>query len=102
MWWHHTIGNVRERAFGDIWRDTSDPIMAGLKQRPRAISGRCGACRYFDICGGNTRVRAQRLTGDAFAEDPACYLTDDEIGAAGGERVTLRPFTGSRHEVLAR
>jgi heme d1 biosynthesis radical SAM protein NirJ len=102
MWWHHTIGNVRERAFGDIWRDTSDPIMAGLKQRPRTISGRCGACRYFDICGGNTRVRAQRLTGDAFAEDPACYLTDEEIGVAGGERVTLRPFRGSKHEMLGR
>jgi MoaA/NifB/PqqE/SkfB family radical SAM enzyme len=19
MWWHHTLGNVRERSFGDIW-----------------------------------------------------------------------------------
>lgn len=102
MWWHHTIGNVRARAFGDIWRDTSDPIMAGLKARPRVISGRCGACAYFDICGGNTRVRAQRLTGDAFAEDPACYLTDEEIGRAAGERVTPRPFRGSKHEMLVR
>ncbi|TAK48543.1 MAG: heme d1 biosynthesis radical SAM protein NirJ [Xanthobacteraceae bacterium] len=100
MWWHHTLGNVRERAFGDIWHDTGDPIMAGLKARPRMISGRCGACVHFDICGGNTRVRAQRLTGDAFAEDPACYLTDDEIGAAHGERVLLRPFRGAKHEAM--
>lgn len=99
MWWHHTLGNIRERKFGDIWSDVSDPIMAGLKQRPRTISGRCGACRHFDICGGNTRVRAQRLTGDAFAEDPACYLTDVEIGAAASERVLLRPFRGAKHEV---
>ncbi len=80
MWWHHTLGNVRERPFSAIWRDVSDPIMAGLKARPRSVSGRCGTCRYLDVCGGNTRVRAQQLTGDPWAEDPGCYLTDAEIG----------------------
>jgi MoaA/NifB/PqqE/SkfB family radical SAM enzyme len=59
--------------------DTTDPVMAGLKARPRSIGGRCKSCRHFDICGGNTRVRALQLTGDPWAEDPACYLTDDEI-----------------------
>ncbi len=80
MWWHHTLGNVRERPFSEIWMDTSDPIMAGLKASPRRVGGRCGACAHFDICGGNTRVRAQQLSGDAWAEDPGCYLTDEEIG----------------------
>jgi heme d1 biosynthesis radical SAM protein NirJ len=101
MWQHHTIGNVKDRPFGEIWNDRSDPIMAGLKARPRRISGRCGACAYFDICGGNTRVRALRMTGDAFAEDPACYLDDAEIGVAEGPRVELRPFRGSKHEAVA-
>ena len=80
MWWHHTLGNVRERPFSAIWPDTADPIMAGLKAKPRKVGGRCGACAHFDICDGNTRVRAQQLTGDPWAEDPGCYLTDDEIG----------------------
>jgi heme d1 biosynthesis radical SAM protein NirJ len=80
MWWHHTLGNVRERPFSDIWMDVSDPIMAGLKAKPRQVGGRCGACAHFDICDGNTRVRAQQLTGDPWAEDPGCYLTDEEIG----------------------
>ncbi|MBK9594592.1 MAG: heme d1 biosynthesis radical SAM protein NirJ [Rhodocyclales bacterium] len=80
MWWHHTLGNVRERPFSEIWMDTSDPIMAGLKAKPRKVGGRCGACAHFDICDGNTRVRAQQLTGDPWAEDPGCYLTDEEIG----------------------
>ena len=79
MWWHHTLGNVRERDFGEIWSDLSDPIMASLKQHPRPVSGRCGSCRHLAICNGNTRVRAQRLTGDVWAEDPGCYLTDEEI-----------------------
>jgi len=82
MWWHHTLGNVRERPFSEIWMDTSDPIMAGLKAKPRKVGGRCGACAHFDICDGNTRVRAQQLTGDPWAEDPGCYLTDEEIGLA--------------------
>jgi len=82
FWWHYSLGNVRERPFSEIWTDTSDPIMAGLKRRPRAIKGRCHDCRYFNICGGNTRIRAFRLTGDPWAEDPGCYLTDSEIGLA--------------------
>ena len=101
MWQLHTIGNVKDRPFGEIWNDRSDPIMAGLKARPRKISGRCGACAYFDICGGNTRVRALRMTGDAFAEDPACYLDDSEIGVAEGPRVELRPFRGLEDAAVA-
>ena len=94
FWWHYTLGNVKERPFSQIWQDTSDPLMAGLKASPRAITGRCGICRYFDICGGNTRVRAHQLTGDPWAEDPACYLSDDELGIeAGHERLVNRPYT---------
>ena len=80
MWWHYSLGNVRQRPFSAIWRDTSDPLMAGLKARPRKVNGRCGACAHFDICGGNTRVRAQQTTGDPWAEDPGCYLSDEDIG----------------------
>ena len=99
MWWHYSLGNVRERPFSEIWLDTSDPLMAGLKARPRAVKGRCGACIHFDICGGNTRVRAQQLTGDPWAEDPACYLSDEEIGvAAGGERLTVTPYTRQKQK----
>jgi len=100
FWWHYTLGNVRDRPFSDIWQDVSDPILAGLKQRPRAIKGRCGTCRHFDICGGNTRVRAMQLTGDPWEEDPACYLSDAEIGAGAARRVAVTPYR-SRRDVQA-
>ncbi len=101
MWWHYSVGNVRERPFSDIWRDTSDPVMAGLKKRPRQIEGRCGDCRFFDICGGNTRVRALQLTGNPWAEDPACYLDDTEIGLEGERpRLAVTPFRARRHEAV--
>lgn len=80
FWWHYSLGQVRERPFSKIWTDTTEPLMAGLKQRPRPLKGRCGQCHYQAICGGNTRTRAYQLTGDPWAEDPACYLTDIEIG----------------------
>ena len=80
FWWDHSLGNVRDRPFSEIWQDTSDPLMAGFKRHPRKISGRCGQCTHFDICGGNSRIRALQLYGDAWAEDPGCYLNDDEIG----------------------
>ena len=98
MWWHYDLGNVKERRFSEIWSDLSDPVMAGLRRRPRSISGRCGACAFFDVCGGNTRVRAMRIAGNPWAEDPGCYLTDAEIGLlAPRERMTVTAFRGARH-----
>ncbi len=87
FWWHYTLGNVRERPFSAIWSDRSDPLMAGLATKPRPVEGRCGACAHLAICGGNTRVRAHQTSGNFWAEDPACYLSDAEIGVEPGRFV---------------
>lgn len=79
FWRHHSFGNVRQRPFSEIWSDLSDPLMNKLKCKKEHIKGRCATCRWLDICGGNFRVRAEAVTGDLWAPDPACYLTDDEI-----------------------
>ncbi len=80
FWWNYNLGNVRERPFSQIWPDTSDPLMAGLKAKQRPLRGRCGVCSFRQICNGNTRVRAFQTTGDPWAEDPGCYLSDAELG----------------------
>ena len=80
---HHTFGNVRERKFSEIWQDTTHPILAGLKDRKPLLRGRCAACRFLNVCNGNFRTRAEARTGDFWASDPACYLTDEEIGVGG-------------------
>ncbi len=100
MWWHHDLGSVRERPFSQIWADSTDALMAGLKQQPRPVGGRCGACAHLSICGGNTRVRAHQVTGDPWAEDPGCYLDDDEIGIGGAGRQSLRVQTTPFHQRL--
>lgn len=100
MWWHVPLGNVRERPFSEIWSDLSNPLMAGLKRHPRLLGGRCGKCTFLAVCNGSSRVRAQQITGDPWVEDPACYLTDDEIGVTaadyGSERVKTTPFVPRR------
>lgn len=82
FWRHCSFGNVRERPFSDIWTDTSNPLMAKLKNKKLYIKGRCARCKWLDICAGNFRVRAEAVTGNIWASDPACYLTDQEIGIA--------------------
>ena len=83
FWWSHSFGNVRQRPFSEIWSDLSDSLMAGLRDRKPLLTGRCGRCRYLGICNGNFRVRALAVHGDVWAPDPACYLTDEEIGLDG-------------------
>ncbi|QJA05324.1 12,18-didecarboxysiroheme deacetylase [Thermosulfurimonas marina] len=82
FWRHYSFGNVRERPFSEIWLDTSDPLMAKLKEKKKWVKGRCARCRFLEVCAGNFRVRAEAATGDVWAPDPACYLTDEEIGIA--------------------
>jgi radical SAM protein with 4Fe4S-binding SPASM domain len=90
FWMHYSFGNVRGRSFADIWMDTSDPLMAGLKDRLPLLKGRCGRCTWQDACGGALRVRADVAYGDPWAPDPACYLTDEEIGLTEGDVREMR------------
>ena len=79
FWRHYSFGNVKDRPFSEIWTDTSDPLMNKLKEKKKYAKGKCATCRWLDICAGNFRVRSEAVTGDVWAPDPACYLTDEEI-----------------------
>ncbi len=61
-------GNVRQRSFTEIWRES--PLLRSLRD-PRQLTGRCGTCEYSELCGG-CRCRAYAAHGDVLAEDPAC------------------------------
>ncbi|HMK36236.1 MAG TPA: 12,18-didecarboxysiroheme deacetylase [Desulfomonilaceae bacterium] len=84
FWRHHSFGNVRERPFSKIWTDSADEFLMKLKEKKKHVKGRCAKCQWLDICGGNFRVRAEAVYGDVWAPDPACYLTDEEIGIEPG------------------
>ena len=81
FWRHVSLGNVRQRPFSRIWTDLSNPLLARLKDKRPYVTGRCASCAFLDVCGGNFRVRAEAATGNLWAPDPACYLSDEEIAA---------------------
>jgi len=90
FWWHYDLGDVRERPFSEIWTDENEPFLKALRNRRRYIKGRCRMCRFFDACGGSMRVRADLYYRDPWAPEPACYLTDDEIGLDADKRTQLK------------
>ena len=66
-----TAGNVRTEDVIDVYRHSQ--LFTDLRT-PDKIKGRCGACEYRDVCGGQ-RGRAYGITGDYLESDPACvYL----------------------------
>lgn len=79
FWSHYALGNVRERTFSAIWTNSEEPLLRGLRNRKEYVHGRCRQCRFFNLCGGSLRVRADLTAGDPWGPDPGCYLTDEEI-----------------------
>jgi len=90
FWREYTFGNVRERKFGEIWEDKSNSLLTKLKDKKHHVKGRCSKCKWIDICGGNFRARAEAYYGDKWEPDPACYLTDEEIGLLVDEPLTVK------------
>jgi radical SAM protein with 4Fe4S-binding SPASM domain len=61
-------GNLRHFSPGFLYRE--HPLFLSLRNS-NALGGKCGRCEFRGICGGS-RSRAYGVSGDAFAEDPAC------------------------------
>jgi len=68
-------GNVRDRSFADIWAE--NPSLLALRGRERTLHGQCGECSYRRLCGG-CRGRALATSGDFLAEDPSCFLHNQD------------------------
>ena len=80
FWRNHPVGNVLEKPFSEIWGNPPPgSLLDLLRHKKEHVKGRCRACRWLDLCGGNFRARGEAVTGDIWGEDPTCYLTDDEI-----------------------
>ena len=96
-WSDYTVGSVKTTPFSALWTG-DDAMLASLRQRPRPLKGRCGDCAFKAVCGGNTRIRALQVSGDPWAEDPACYLSNAEIGLEDADRLTVTPFRGKSRD----
>ena len=74
-----TFGNVIQKPFSQIWSTPEHSLGVSLRERKIPFKGRCGSCRFINICGGNSRARAFAHYDDWWGSDPMCYLTDKEI-----------------------
>lgn len=79
FWREKILGNIKEKPFSEIWTDPSNEFLMKMKNKKEHVGGRCAECRWLDICGGNFRARAESIKGDPWDEDPACYLSNEEI-----------------------
>jgi radical SAM protein with 4Fe4S-binding SPASM domain len=77
-----SCGNLREKSFGEIWRDSS--ILQELRES--SLKGRCGECEFESMCKG-CRARAFATTGDQMEEDSWCEY---EPGKYGGKKIMLK------------
>jgi radical SAM protein with 4Fe4S-binding SPASM domain len=69
------LGNVRRQSFRDIWQNS--PVVRVFQERA-SLGGKCGTCALKSRCGG-CRAVAFAKTGDPFAADPRCWLTDPAL-----------------------
>ena len=79
FWRNYSLGNVRDKSFNQIWEDSSEPALKRLRDKAQFADQRCLGCRWFDLCKGNLRFLGTEIEAEQWLNEPACYLTDDEI-----------------------
>jgi hypothetical protein len=104
MWWHHSLGSVRERPFSQIWADTSDPLMAGLKAHPRPVGGRCADCRISTSAAATPGcVRSSsRMTPGPKTRAATCAMTKSARQRQDMPAHSHRPFSAVEERRKAR
>jgi radical SAM protein with 4Fe4S-binding SPASM domain len=77
FWRSAVLGDLRRQSFASV---LEHPLRAELRQRVEHLEGRCGACRYVELCRGSHRERALAVRAGLWGSDPACVMEDAEIG----------------------
>ena len=93
FWRNYALGNIRNRTFRQIWEDSTEPVLNKLRNKSKYADKRCLECRWFDLCKGNFRFLDAEADDRYWFNEPACYLTDEEIT---GDRKQFLPL---RHQV---
>ena len=79
FWHNYSLGNIKEKTFAQIWQNPTDPVLAALHNKAEFADKRCLTCKWFDLCRGNFRFLTPQPDPENWLNEPACYLTDNEI-----------------------
>jgi len=82
FWRNYPLGNVMQTPFKEIWSNVADPVLAKLRNKDKFADPRCLKCRWFSLCKGNYRFLDTDPADARWRNEPACYLTDEEINAS--------------------
>jgi radical SAM protein with 4Fe4S-binding SPASM domain len=93
FWRNYALGNIKDKTFRQIWEDSTQPVLNKLRNKARFADARCFRCKWFDLCKGNFRFLGAETDDKYWLNEPACYLTDEEI--TGGRE----QFLPLRHQV---
>ena len=79
FWRNFPLGNVKDKTFKQIWQNSSEPVLNKLRNKSQFADRRCLGCKWFDLCRGNFRFLGADPDAKHWLNEPACYLTDEEI-----------------------
>ena len=77
FWRNYSLGNIKNEGFGDVWLNSSDPVLAKIRDKQYYADARCLRCQWFDLCRGNYRFLGNETADEFWVNEPACYLTDE-------------------------
>jgi radical SAM protein with 4Fe4S-binding SPASM domain len=79
FWRNYSLGNVKNQTFKEIWENSNEPVLGKLRKKSEFADKRCLSCKWFDLCKGNFRFLGSDTDIKYWLNEPACYLTDEEI-----------------------
>ena len=79
FWRNYALGNVKDKSFKELWENQDDPVLNKLRNKSLFADPRCLQCKWFDLCKGNFRFLDTETDIKYWLNEPACYLTDEEI-----------------------
>ncbi len=79
FWRNYSLGNIKDKTFKQIWENPDEPMLNKLRNKLQFADKRCLRCRWFDLCKGNYRFLGNYADDEYWLNEPACYLTEEEI-----------------------
>jgi len=80
FWRNYSVGSVKDKTFKQVWENPNEPVLNKLRNKSEFADARCLKCKWFDLCKGNFRFLGAETGPEYWLNEPACYLTDEEIG----------------------